>query len=603
MRYANIIYPIGIIDVVGAILAVIGIVLGGIKGTVMAVTGIPVLVEASIGYFTNRKSIGIITGAILGCNVGYFLQRNGDLYVGIIIGSVSGGIVGLFMMGSIGSWADEKKKEIDASLAEARSTLKRLRKEIFAKRDKIESMIEMTGLHGKPYITFKENLKHAMKYAEKDDFNENDMKSMENNIRSYQASIDDLDRITKIIEKRYFDNPIDDMSFSTEGIEKRSGPYSESAMGRYDMEGYLPEGLDIVLIQDLEREKEGSDGSDSFDDECDNFESGASPVSEDNIEAVHEADPSDPSESYTRFLSRSCEEIAPESIKGLLPKFHITSKIGSGTYAEVYRGSTTDGKKVAIKIPNIKIMRNLGKSERDKFLSGIVTWKKLDHRHLVQIYDYETKPVTYLVMELMEGGDLEGLMKVHALSVEESVHIMLQILEGMSFAHGRDVVHRNLDPECVLFTTDGTAKVMGADIGNILRTSISNKFTKKRLPIYSAPEQFDNRKFGKVDWQTDVFYLGILFYQMLTGVNPFEGDTMVSVVGSVLSYEPKPPSELNPEVPEDLDTIVMGALKKKKEERWKNSEEMRSQLMDVLARGYTANHRENGNNERTMDDQ
>ena len=290
-----------------------------------------------------------------------------------------------------------------------------------------------------------------------------------------------------------------------------------------------------------------------------------------------------PSDTYTSFLVELTRKPAPAHIKKLLPKYRITHFLGAGGFADVYEGSDKNGWAVAIKVPQFKMKKTMDSSTLKRFTTEAEMWTKLQHDNIVQVYNTGSKPLPDIVMELLEGGDLEGLMKEHSLTMEEAVHIMAQILEGLSYAHQMATVHRDLKPENILFAHDGIAKITDWGIGKYMASEgITKTIETKGTLAYSAPEQFDSQEYGKVDWQTDIFQIGILFYGMLTGVNPFHGKDMAEVMGKVLRYDPAPPSELNSEIPTELDEIVMGALEKYKEDRWDSSAVMLHELKLII---------------------
>jgi len=290
-----------------------------------------------------------------------------------------------------------------------------------------------------------------------------------------------------------------------------------------------------------------------------------------------------PSDSYTRFIVQPTRKLAPEHIKKLLSNYRVTHFLGAGGFADVYEGTDEDGVGVAIKVPQFKMEKTMDSTTLKRFASEADIWKKLHHENIVNIYDTDLKPMPHIVMELMEGGDLEGLMKNHQFTVEEAVHIMVQILEGISYAHRMATIHRDLKPENILFTSDGVAKITDWGIGKYMASEgITKTIETKGTLAYSAPEQFDSKKYGKIDWQTDIFQLGILFYKMLTGEKPFQGRDMAEIMGNVLTYHPIPPSEYNSDVPSELDDIVLGALEKDKDYRWESGAVMLHELKLVI---------------------
>ena len=289
-----------------------------------------------------------------------------------------------------------------------------------------------------------------------------------------------------------------------------------------------------------------------------------------------------PSDSYVRFLSLPAPKPAPDHLKTILADYTITQVLGSGAFADVYGGTDAHGNNVAIKIPQMKLDATIDSSIIDNFEKETEMWKNLEHPNIVTIYSADNQPLPHIVMEMMDGGSLQSLIKHHKLTVGETVNIMLQVLEALSYSHRMATVHRDLKPENILFTNDGVAKITDWGIGKFMAsTALKQTMGIKGTLAYSAPEQFDNKKYGKVDWQTDIFQVGVVFYEMLTGVNPYDGDGMAEVVGKVMIYEPQYPSSFNPNVPNKLDSIVMGALVKEKADRWR-TDVMLFQLKELV---------------------
>ena len=277
------------------------------------------------------------------------------------------------------------------------------------------------------------------------------------------------------------------------------------------------------------------------------------------------------SDSYIQFLAPPPPEAVPDHIRNILPDYMIIHILGSGGFANVYKAIGLHDKEVALKIPKTEdVMATMDMSVMEKFKSESDIWKKLDHGNIVKFFNGDTIPMPHIAMELMDGGSLSSLMKNHKIAVGEAVHIMLQLLEGLSYAHRMATVHRDLKPENILFTSEGVPKITDWGIGKFMASATMSKTVGTKGTLnYCAPEQFDKRKYGMVDWQTDIFQVGIIFYEMLTGVNPFAGVDMADVMGKVLMEEPLPPSSLNPDVSPELDEIIMGTLRKRKENRLK----------------------------------
>ena len=296
------------------------------------------------------------------------------------------------------------------------------------------------------------------------------------------------------------------------------------------------------------------------------------------------APPITPTDSYTRYLALPSLPPAPDHVRNLLPGYEITHILGVGGFAKVYKAIGTFGKQVALKIPRTDdIMATMDMEVIERFKSEAELWMRLDHPNIVTLFSGKTEPLPYMAMELMEGGNLKQLMENHTLTVGEAVHIMEQVLKGLSFAHRMASVHRDIKPENILFTYDGVPKVTDWGIGKFMASAgKSQTMGIKGTLDYCAPEQYNKRQFGKVDWQTDIFQIGVMFYEVLTGVNPFAGEDFADCMGKVLMYEPEPPSALNQDIPRELDKVVMRAIEKRKEDRWESGGIMLHELKQVI---------------------
>jgi len=294
--------------------------------------------------------------------------------------------------------------------------------------------------------------------------------------------------------------------------------------------------------------------------------------------------PSAETVSYKEKLSSLPVKEVRASMKNMIPDHIVTHQIGSGGFATVYRAMDNSGEQVAIKLPkfldetvDISILKN--------FEAEANIWKNLKHDHIVEFYHGGIRPVPYMVIELMEGGDLKQLMANHRFSVPEAMDLMLQILDGMAFAHRMASVHRDIKPENILFTRDGVPKITDWGIGKFMASEgVEKTVGTKGTLSYGSPEQISKKKFGEIDWQTDVFQLGIVFYEMLTGINPFHDDDALGIIGKITGETPKPPSSVNPDVPKSLDKIVLKALSKEKKGRWASADIMFDRLKTVTTK-------------------
>ena len=340
--------------------------------------------------------------------------------------------------------------------------------------------------------------------------------------------------------------------------------------------------------EEVEEWRAGSDDDDEDEDEWDEGgeqeEWGANEdVSDETDEGYDDEElplPPPPEDLKEHLGALQLEKVAGH-IKNIIPGYIITDKLGAGGFATVYKAINKDGVAVAIKMPKF-LDETIDSSVLNKFQAEADIWKKLKHKNIVSFLDSNIRPVPYMTIELMEGGNLGGLLKDHRLSMQEAKPLMLGILDGLSYAHRMASVHRDIKPENILFTKDGVPKIADWGIGKFMASeSVSQSIGTKGTFLYSAPEQFDKVTYGEVDWSTDIFQIGVVFYEMLTGINPFKADELAAVMGRILTVKPAPPSSENPDIPPEIDEIVMKCLEKRKEDRWRSTDVLYSKLRDV----------------------
>ncbi|MBC7109078.1 MAG: serine/threonine protein kinase, partial [Methanomassiliicoccales archaeon] len=231
-------------------------------------------------------------------------------------------------------------------------------------------------------------------------------------------------------------------------------------------------------------------------------------------------------------------------------KYESLDFLGEGGFAKVFKAKRkSDGKIVAVKIPRID-----EKTSRT-FIREVSTWLHLDHPNIVKLYDVDILPVPHLEMEYVEGvklGDkiIRDLDK-YPKPVEENTALKLikGIAEGLAYAHFKGIYHRDLKPLNVLLKSDLTPKITDWGLAKI-GTMSSNRSVMGYTPLYAAPEHLLPGKYGHTDARTDIWQLGVIFYELLTGKLPFEGYTYEEIFGKIVdeSYKFTPPSEINPEL-------------------------------------------------------
>jgi len=275
------------------------------------------------------------------------------------------------------------------------------------------------------------------------------------------------------------------------------------------------------------------------------------------------------------------EEISP-SIKTIIPGYTLTGKLGTGGFATVYKAIGPEGKKYAIKLPKF-MDSTIDTSVLDKFREESDIWKKLKHKNIVTFYEGDVRPIPYMVIEYMKGGNLFDRLRGGIPPTNEGISLIMEILSGMSYAHRMASVHRDIKPENILFSVDGRPKISDWGIGKFMASeSVSKTVGGKGTLAYSSPEQISPEKFGEIDWATDVFQLGIVFYEILTGNNPFMADDPVTIMSRLVSHTPAAPSSLVPEIPPEVDAIILRSLEKEKVKRFSSADSMFEKLKEAF---------------------
>ena len=264
-------------------------------------------------------------------------------------------------------------------------------------------------------------------------------------------------------------------------------------------------------------------------------------------------------------------------------RYRILKQIGRGGMADVYlaKDLILDGEEVAVKV--LRTNYQTDPIAVARFQREARAMADLDHPHIVRITDIgEEEGQQYLAMEYVAGLDLKRYIKEHRpLSNEEAVRIMGQILLAMRLAHTRGIVHRDLKPQNILLTPDGTAKVTDFGIAvAFAETSLTQTNSMLGSVHYLSPEQ---ARGSKATVQSDIYAMGIIFYEMLTGHIPYDGDSAVTIA---LQHFQKPlPSVIaeNPSVPQALENVVIKATAKKLTDRYQSVAEMYVDLSSSLS--------------------
>ena len=254
-------------------------------------------------------------------------------------------------------------------------------------------------------------------------------------------------------------------------------------------------------------------------------------------------------------------------------RYEVVSTLGQGAMGTVYKAvDPLIERPIAIKTINL----NLSKEERaefeERFYREAKSAGRLSHPNIVTIYDVgETDDIAYIAMEYLEGESLREMLDSGVvLPIEMICRIVSSIANGLNYAHEKHVVHRDIKPANIMVTSNRDVKIMDFGIAQIPAGSRTQLGTVLGSPKYMAPEQVASQA---TDGRTDIFALGVVLYEMLTGTTPFNGDNLSAIMYKILNEEPAPPSTINPRVPSVFDRVISRALSKRPEERYQTARE------------------------------
>ena len=257
-------------------------------------------------------------------------------------------------------------------------------------------------------------------------------------------------------------------------------------------------------------------------------------------------------------------------------RYEILERIGTGGMAIVYKAKCHRlNRLVAIKILKSDLAQN--EEFRRRFNAESQAVAQLSHPNIVSVYDVSRGgDMEYIVMELIDGITLKQYMEKRGqLNWRESLHFITQIMRGLSHAHSRGIIHRDIKPQNIMVLRDGSVKV--ADFGIACLADSAQTLTQEALGSvhYISPEQ---ARGDRPDARSDIYSSGVVLYEMLTGRLPFEGESAVSVAIQHLSSIPLAPREINPDIPEQLELICMKAMAPDLEHRYQSADAMITDL-------------------------
>jgi len=264
-----------------------------------------------------------------------------------------------------------------------------------------------------------------------------------------------------------------------------------------------------------------------------------------------------------------------------LGRYVIQSELGRGAMGIVYKATDTVLERiVAVKTINMALEREGADRYEERFYQEARAAAGLNHTNVVTVHDVgKAGDVVFMAMEYIEGVELRTLIgEGRPLRLPQALSIAAQVAEGLAYAHSRGVVHRDIKPANIMVVANGPVKI--TDFG-IARRRLSSELTQTGMllgsPKYMSPEQVIGKR---ADHRSDIFSLGVILYEMLTGVAPFNGENVTALMYQTVNFVPPSPSQLNAEVPQLLDHIAAKFLAKPLEERYQDAAEAARDLRE-----------------------
>ncbi|MCC7445804.1 MAG: serine/threonine protein kinase [Anaerolineae bacterium] len=268
-----------------------------------------------------------------------------------------------------------------------------------------------------------------------------------------------------------------------------------------------------------------------------------------------------------------------------LGQYEVTERIGQGGMAAVYRARQPSmDRDVAIKVISTQLVGDPGFVTRFEHEARLIA--RLQHVHILPVYDFGREDTQlYLVMRLVEGGSLDRQLRYGPLPLPRAARLFTQIASALTYAHREGVVHRDLKPNNILLDKNGDPYLTDFGIAKIIQSdgpALTATGVAMGTPAYMAPEQW--RGVG-IDARTDIYALGIMLYEMLTGEQPFKGDTPFVLMYKHFDEQPPHLRAINTTLPPGIDQIVQRALAKNQEDRFASADQLADALNAVVSGG------------------
>jgi serine/threonine protein kinase/tetratricopeptide (TPR) repeat protein len=280
----------------------------------------------------------------------------------------------------------------------------------------------------------------------------------------------------------------------------------------------------------------------------------------------------------TKTLQTSVHELTTGST--FAGRYQVIEELGKGGMGRVYKVLDTKiNEKVALKLIKPEIASDRETLER--FSNEMKLARKIGHRNVCRMFDLgEAEGLHFLTMEYVSGEDLKSMVRMSGtLSIGAVLSLGKQVADGLAEAHRLGIIHRDLKPQNVMIDKGGNAKIMDFGIARSIRDKgITGPGVMVGTPEYMSPEQAEAKA---IDERSDIYSLGIILYEMVTGRVPFEGETALSIAMKHKGEVPRDPKELNPAVPDDLSGVILKCIEKNPEKRYASAAEVRDELTRI----------------------